>query len=77
MFTFILCALFDCIFIKFYRIKWLLLLLSVGVSCYYTYKETLLDAKKYLTLPIYKKLSGLQVAQAVLFALLMRYFFLE
>lgn len=58
MVTFILCAFADIIFLPYDRIKYLLLVVSVGVSCYFTYKETLVNAKKYLTLPVYKRLSA-------------------
>ncbi len=77
MVTFILCALMDCAFMEFYRVKIALLAASVGVSVYYTYKETLKEAKKYLTLPTYKRLSAFHLVQAILFALLMRFYFLE
>jgi len=62
---------------EFYRVKIALLAASVGVSVYYTYKETLKEAKKYLTLPTYQRLSAFQLVQAILFALLMRFYFLE
>ena len=62
MLTFVLCAVFDCVFMKFERIKWLCLALSVAVSCYYTFKETYLDAKKLLTLAMYKRLAMMHVA---------------
>ena len=57
MFSFIPSAFLYCIFIQFERVKWLLLLCSVGVSCYYTYKETFLIAQKYLTLAVFKRLA--------------------
>lgn len=76
MFTFILCAAADCLFLGYDRIKYFLLAASVCVSCYYTYKETLVEAKKYLTLGVYKRLSIAQVIQACLFAVLMRFYFI-
>ena len=76
MVTFCLVGVADCVFIEFTRIKWLLIVASVGVSCYYSYKETLVDAKKYLTYDVYRRLSMAHVGQACLFALLMRFYFL-
>jgi hypothetical protein len=39
---FVVCAFVDCIFLPYYRVKWALLLVSVGMSVYFAYKETII-----------------------------------
>lgn len=62
MLAFIPSALLSVVFWPYERVKWFLLITSVAASCYYTYKETLLHSKKYMTFPVFKRLALAHIA---------------
>lgn len=76
MVVFCLAGLLDCVFLEYYRVQQTMLACASAASVWYSYKETLVVSKRFLSYSVYYRLGVGQCVQAALFALLMRFYFL-
>lgn len=76
LFCFIPTGFLYTIFWPYSRFRFFLLSGAVTCSCYYQYKETLEVGRKYLTYNVFKRLAAGTITSTVLFALLIKVYFI-